>query len=209
MRLIFQYLAGSDPGTGKGGSISDGRMGSGKALKTTLAAAAARKGDENVWDSSYFRKNGTCEPLLNPVHFSVAEKAKSACNICTSFSGQHHVVCLCWQEALSQLWWLACIHCVFQIEYIQLLISHFTNQTDTALKTAIRENCWWIVADTYECLQTDKILRPAWNEVWKNWGETHLFQQSSKFWALIWCADRSGKVEKCRTVRCQSFRECS
>lgn len=48
MRLISEYLAGPDPGTGKEGSSSDGRMGSGKALKTSLTAAAARKGDENV-----------------------------------------------------------------------------------------------------------------------------------------------------------------
>lgn len=48
MRLISWCLAGPDLGTGKGGSSRDGRMGPGRALKTSLAAAAARKGDENV-----------------------------------------------------------------------------------------------------------------------------------------------------------------
>lgn len=56
---------------------------------------------------------------------------------------------------------------VFQIECIQLLNSHFTNQTGTALKTTVRDNYWWVVTDTHGYLQTDEILRPTWNEVWK------------------------------------------
>lgn len=79
----------------KGGSNRDGRMDSGKALKTSVAAAAASKGNENVSNSSYFRAHGSCEPLLDPVHFSVAERASFVCNVCTSSSGQHRVVCSC------------------------------------------------------------------------------------------------------------------